>query len=90
MATVAFDRLTRALTQRPEHPVLIGEDETLDAATLDAQSRQWSARLRAQGLRRGERVAVLVGSYPRAVAVMLVDVGQKRAWGVPVLWMLDG
>ena len=71
MATVAFDRLTRALTQRPEHPVLIGEDETLDAATLDAQSRQWSARLRAQGLRRGERVAVLVGSYPRAVAVML-------------------
>lgn len=67
----AFDRLVRALRARPSHPVLTSDADTLDGAALLHAADAWAARLRAAGLRRGDRVAVLAEAHPVAVAVML-------------------
>ncbi|MCA9649004.1 MAG: AMP-binding protein [Myxococcales bacterium] len=71
MSTAAFERLAQGLRQRPEHPLLITEHQVVTADELWRRSRAWAERLRGWGLTRGDRVAVLAGAHPEAVALML-------------------
>ncbi|MCA9711927.1 MAG: AMP-binding protein, partial [Myxococcales bacterium] len=71
MGTAAFDRLVAALHARPEAPAILTDERTISAAALWRQSAVWAGRLRAQGLRRGDRVAVLAQPHPEAVAILL-------------------
>ncbi|MEX1364834.1 MAG: AMP-binding protein [Nannocystaceae bacterium] len=75
MSHEAFDRLGRSLSERPDHPMIVPgpavDHAAVTARELEQHSQRWAARLRARGLRRGERVAVLAEAHPDAVAIML-------------------
>jgi len=71
MATAAFERLTHPLDQSPDEPRFIGDDTSYSGAMLEQRTRAWAARLRAHGLTRGDRVAVLAEAHPDAIALML-------------------
>lgn len=71
MTTEAWTRLVAALSARPRHPAIVADDVVLTGEALLQRSEAWAARLRAAGLRRGDRVAVLAEAHPEAVAVML-------------------
>jgi acyl-CoA synthetase (AMP-forming)/AMP-acid ligase II len=76
MAATAWTRLLAALHARPGHPAIVAGDLVLDGEALLQRSDAWAARLHAQGLARGDRVAVLAEAHPEAVALML---GSYRA-----------
>jgi len=72
MATAAWTRLLVAARARPQHPVIESDDGgVLDGQALLHHAERWAARLRALGLQRGDRVAVLAEAHPTVVAVML-------------------
>jgi acyl-CoA synthetase (AMP-forming)/AMP-acid ligase II len=72
MATQAWTRLLAALRARPRHPVIESKDSgVLDGHALLHQSERWAARLRASGLKRGDRVAVVAEAHAESVVVML-------------------
>jgi long-chain acyl-CoA synthetase len=72
-----YDLLARAAETRPQHVALEGRGATWSWATLDAHAARLGARLRAEGLGVGDRVALLTGSDPEAIAAFwaLVRIG---------------
>ncbi|MEM9460251.1 MAG: AMP-binding protein [Myxococcota bacterium] len=76
VSTKAFDRLVGPSRARPQAPAIVAGSQTITANTLLERSTAWAARLRAHGLSRGARVAVLTPPHPEAVAIML---GSYRA-----------
>jgi acyl-CoA synthetase (AMP-forming)/AMP-acid ligase II len=67
----AFTRLVAALAHRPRHPAIVADGIVLDGEALLRRSEAWAARLRAAGLQRGDRVAVLAEAHAEAIALML-------------------
>ena len=80
---VVIDELAR---QAGETPALLSEDEWLTFAGLARQSRRYARWARAQGLEKGEAVALLMANRPEYVAMwlgvtragVLAPNGQKR------------
>ncbi|WP_327070799.1 long-chain-fatty-acid--CoA ligase [Kitasatospora sp. NBC_01302] len=54
--------LAEAAARRPEHPALVCGDRTYDYRTLWHRARQYAAALAAEGVRPGDRVALLIGN----------------------------
>lgn len=63
--------LQRILDQEPQRPFLLFEGETYSYALIAAAAARWSARLRAVGVQRGDRVALYLGNSPAFVAAYL-------------------
>lgn len=62
--------LRRAAATRPRHPALVHRGGSVTYAELEAETQQLAARLRALGVERGERVAVLMGTSPELVSLI--------------------
>lgn len=62
--------LTHRARTHAAHPALITDDETIDFATLAARVAGIAARLHAAGIRRGDRVALLIGPSPAFVELL--------------------
>jgi len=62
--------LTRSLDHFADRPLVITDAETLDYATVDAQSRRIAAGLCAMGIQQGERVGLLMANYPITVPLL--------------------
>ena len=73
------DQLETAFAQFAQRPALTYQDATWTYAELDARTRMAAVRLRAQGLRAGERV-ILYTADKRAL--LLAHLGAIRAGGV--------
>ena len=73
---------------RPEHPAIVCEDRTVSWRDFAANVARIAAALRSRGLRRGERVVVLMENVPEALMAIL---GIVRAGGcaVPLSTMLS-
>lgn len=71
VSTEAFEQLVGSLRAQPRGPVIVAGSQTITAATLLERSTTWAARLRAHGLVRGARVALLTDPRPEAIAIML-------------------
>lgn len=62
--------LRRAAEDYGTRPLVITDGETLDYATVEAQSRQIAAGLVALGIQRGERVGLMMANYPVTVSLL--------------------
>lgn len=56
---------------RPDHPAVIGEDETLPYSQLEARSSALARGLLARGFRPGMRIAFLLGNEPMTLVAWL-------------------
>jgi len=72
---------------RPDHPYLHFEGTTYTYGDLDARSSEIAAALAADGVRPGDRVAVLDKNTPQCLEVMFAA-GKCGAVYVPVNWRL--
>jgi len=66
-----LDVLAETVRQRPEHTALIFKGRRMSYAELDRLSSAFGAALLAQGVEKGERVAVLVPNSPQAIIAQL-------------------
>ena len=69
-----LDMVTDATRQRPEHPALLFEGAQISYGELERQSDVLAAALVAQGVEKGDRVALLMPNCPQIV------IGQLAAW----------
>lgn len=69
-----LDVMAETIHQRPEHTALIFKGRSMTYAELDRLSDAFAAALVAQGVQKGERVALLVPNSPQAI------IGQIGAW----------
>lgn len=58
---------------RPDKPALISEDANITYAELDARSRQVAAGLANLGVRKGDRVCVLLPNQPELIEILLAS-----------------
>lgn len=65
MTVSVADVLAETAAQRPDHPALIHESEHFTYAWLWDQARRYAAVLRANGIRPGDRVAMLLVDTPQ-------------------------
>jgi len=65
------DWVSAQAARRPESVAVVGVDETVTYAELEARSNQLARLLRAGGCRRGDRVALLVPKSPAAIVSVL-------------------
>jgi len=69
-----LDIVHEAAAQRPDHPALLFKGASLSYGELDRLSDAFAAALVAQGVKKGERVALLMPNCPQFV------IGQLGAW----------
>jgi long-chain acyl-CoA synthetase len=69
-----LDALAETVRQRPEHTALIFKGRRMPYGELDRLSNAFAAALMDQGVRKGDRVAIVVPNSPQAV------IGQIGAW----------
>jgi long-chain acyl-CoA synthetase len=66
-----LDTLEETVQQRPEHPALIFKGRTISYAELDQLSNAFAAALVDLGVKKGQRVALLIPNSPQAVIAQL-------------------
>ncbi len=71
MSHSALERLLLPLRRQPEAAILTEDAGVHTAASLLERSAAWASRLRAHGVPRGARIAVLAEAHSEAVALML-------------------
>lgn len=76
-------RLLETLAARGDRVALMHGEQSWTWSDLDAAMRAWAATLRARGVERGDRVAVLAPSSPHLVAAMLGAYAVGAVW-VPI------
>ena len=69
-----LDAVAETVRQRPEHTALIFKGRRMAYAELDRLSSAFGAALVAQGVKKGERVALVLPNSPQAI------IGQIGAW----------
>jgi long-chain acyl-CoA synthetase len=69
-----IDVLRETVRARPEHPALLFKGATLSYRELDRASDAFAASLLANGLKKGDRVAMLLPNSPQAI------IAQMGAW----------
>jgi amino acid adenylation domain-containing protein len=71
MAGLLYEWVTAAAERRPRARAIVGGDEVLTYAALEARSNRVANVLRALGCARGDRVALLAPTSPTAVACLV-------------------
>ena len=74
-----IDIVRETARARPRHPVSIFHGATLSYAELDRQSDAFSAALRAMGVARGDRVALLLPNCPQ---FLIAELGAWKAGAI--------
>ncbi len=69
--TTTIDYLRRAAAERPDHPYLIHEGRRVSFAELEGRTNRIAHALRDQGLERGDRVTLAIGSSIDYVAAAI-------------------
>jgi long-chain acyl-CoA synthetase len=69
-----LDAIAETVRQRPEHTAIIFKGRRMAYAELDRLSSAFGAALVAQGVKKGERVALVLPNSPQAI------IGQIGAW----------
>ncbi len=74
-----LDFLAETVRQRPEHTALIFKGRHMPYAELDRLSSAFAAALVAQGVQKGDRVAIVVPNSPQAI---IGQIGTWKAGGI--------
>jgi long-chain acyl-CoA synthetase len=74
-----LDALAETVRQRPEHTALIFKGRQMSCAELDRLSDAFAAALVDQGVRKGDRVALLLPNSPQAI---IGQIGTWKAGGI--------
>lgn len=77
--TTLVDVISETARLRPEHPALIFKGEQISYGELEWRSDALAAALAAQGLRKGDRVAILMPNCPQYV---IAELGVWKAGGI--------
>src|SRR5688572_15486357 len=79
--TTLFDLLHEAARRQPDAPAIVFKGRTLTRAEWDRQSDAFAAALIALGVRRGDRVALLLPNCPQ---FLIAEFGTWKAGAVVV------
>ena len=71
MSELLQDGITAQAVRRPDAPAVVSRDERLTYAGLEQQSNRLARLLRDAGVRRGDRVCLLMPKSPAVVVAML-------------------
>jgi long-chain acyl-CoA synthetase len=79
--TTLVDVVESAARERPDHPALLFKGRTITYAQLSRLSTAFAAALAADGVRKGDRVALLLPNCPQFV---IAELGVWKAGGITV------
>jgi long-chain acyl-CoA synthetase len=77
-----LDIVSETIKQRPAHPALLFKGKTISYSMLEQESNELAAALVAQGVEKGDRVALLLPNCPQTV------IGQFGIWKAGAITVL--